>query len=182
MERSCSDFSTIPKLLEIVLIEHIRNIYVIDLELNLEKEISSINRWSYQTHLKFKKVKTRPKDAFPSNWYWTKLLIVSSKKKTKWWFCCWAYKKVDWLNASTKCRILVAVTIVNDFKYGEILTIIVSRQSYNDDIRVWPLVINLWKIMINKSPCDPLNDGTSRAALDCQGALSLKNFFWAYVS
>ena len=33
-------------------------------------------------------------------------------------------------------------------------------------------------MMINKSPWDPLNEGTSRAAFDCHGAFNLLTMFY----
>ena len=50
------------------------------------------------------------------------------------------------------------------------LTITVKRQSYKDDTLACPVVISLWKMMISRSACDPLKEGTSNAARDVHGA------------
>ena len=63
--------------------------------------------------------------------------------------------------------------MVKRFRYGDILTMIVSKQSYSDDILGCPLVMSLWNIMISRSPCEPLNDGTSSAAFECHEAFNL---------
>ena len=98
----------------------------------------------------------------PSNWYWIKLLNASRRKKTKWWWSGVARRNQGEVNAwktqhfvsisikfvfftSNKWTNLLLETIDKLFKYGEIFTIIVNKQSYRGWSRWWAETIILWK-------------------------------------
>ncbi len=79
------------------------------------------------------------------------MMIIRCRKKKPWWTKCLRKKvfimskRYNSRNTSIKWSNLLLETMDKVFKYGEIFTMIVNKQSYNGCKRWWAETIILWK-------------------------------------